>query len=175
MNFFRKIFGHNKSKRESKNPVSRPENWNKTISDLMQEMKEGKRHEVGQPEIDWAREYERDLIPENYRFPKEGDLYESKLDQEIEFLTAWSAPFTGGGNGTLFKGEQIWINSGPLEEKPIGSYALPVKYTELEKRMVSESDRNTPNYGNFYFHFDTKTLNENFNLIKIGFKKEPWK
>ena len=175
MNFFRKIFRQNKQKIKSEKPIPRPKNWNKTISDLMQEMKEGKRHEVGQPEIDWAHKYERDLIPENYRYPKEGDLYESKFDQEIEFLTAWSAPFTGGGNGTLLKGEQIWINSGPLEAKPIGSYALPVKYTELEKRMVSESDRNTPNYGNFYFHFDTKTLNENFNLIKTGFKKEPWK
>jgi hypothetical protein len=175
MNFIRKIFGLNKTKTETKKSVPRPENWNKTISDLMQEMKDGKRHEVGQPETDWAREYERSLIPENYRYPKEGDLYESKFDQEIEFLTSWSAPFTGGGNGTLYKGEQIWIYSGPLEEKPIGSYALPVKYTELEKRMVSESDRNTPNYGNFYLHFDTKTLNENFNLTKTEFKKEPWK
>lgn len=175
MNLFRKIFGLNKTKIETKKTVSCPENWNKTISDLMQEMKDGKRHEVGQPEIDWAREYERSLIPENYRYPKEGDLYESKFDQEIEFLTSWSVPFTGGGNTTLFKGEKIWINSGPNEEKPIGSYALPVEYLELEKRIVSEKDRNKPNYGNFYFHFDTIILNDNFNLIQTGFKKKPWK
>lgn len=174
MNFLKKIFGLNKTKAEIQKPVSRPENWNRTIADLMQEMKDGKRQEVGQPELDWAREYERSLIPKDHRYPKEGDLYESKFDQEIEFMTAWSAPFTGGGKGILYKGEQVWINSEPNEDKPIGSYALPVKYSELEIRMVSEKDRNTPNYGNFYFHFDTTSLNENFNLVQTGFKKNPW-
>ncbi|WP_411895219.1 hypothetical protein [Winogradskyella sp. A2] len=174
MNFFRKIFRQKKTKAEPRKTVPRPENWNKTLSDLMQEMKDGKRHQVGQPETDWALEYERSLIPENYRYPKEGDLYESKFDQEIEFLTAWSAPFTGGGKATLYKGEQIWINSEPNEEKPIGSYALPVNYSELEKRMVSKTDRNASKYGNFYFHFDTVILNDKFNLIQTGFKKKPW-
>ncbi|WP_461589767.1 hypothetical protein [Winogradskyella sp.] len=46
MNFFKK-FGLNKTRTKIQKPVSRPQNWNKTIADLMQEMKDGKRQEVG--------------------------------------------------------------------------------------------------------------------------------
>jgi len=38
-------------------------------------------------------------------------------------MTAWAAPFTGGGQGTLLKGERIWIPE--EEEKCIGTYARP--------------------------------------------------
>lgn len=175
MNIFQKLFGSKKKSPQKRKISPAPKNWNKTISDLMQEMKEGKRFEVGEPETIWARDYERSLIPENYRFPKKGDLYESKIDQNIDFMTHWSAPFTGGGNGTLHKGEQIWVNGEPNGDKPIGTYVLPVKYIELEKRMVPEKDRNASDYGNFYFYFNTVSLNENFNLIQTGFKKKPWK
>ena len=34
-----------------------PRGWNRTIEDLTKEMNEGKRTFIGQPEIDWAREY----------------------------------------------------------------------------------------------------------------------
>jgi hypothetical protein len=37
--------------------------WNFTFADLMAEMKAGKRDSVGQPELDWVRDYERSLIP----------------------------------------------------------------------------------------------------------------
>lgn len=174
MNFLKKIFTRKQAKKVENSSMSKPDNWNKTFSDLMKEMDDGKRTEVGQPETEWAREYEQSLIPKTYRYPKQGDLYESKNDQEIEFMTAWSAPFTGGGVATLFKGEQIWVNYEPNEEKPIGCYTLPVKYQELEKRMVTESDRTKENYGNFYFYFDTIKLNENFNLLKTDFTKEQW-
>ena len=152
-----------------------PEEWKLTISDLMLELKEGKRKQVGYPELDWARAYERSLIPDYYRFPARGDLYESQLDQEVEFLTAWSAPFTGSGKSTLFKGERIWIDDDPVDEKAIGAYALPVEYLKLESRMVNDSDRNADKYGGFYFHIDTKTLNEKFRLIQTRFRKEKYK
>ena len=70
-----------------------PAGWNLTISDLLKELTEGKRKQLGSPETEWARAYERSLIPKAYRFPRKGDLYESKIDQEIEFLTSWTAPF----------------------------------------------------------------------------------
>jgi len=152
-----------------------PKGWNLTISDLMKEMKEGKRKSVGSPEADWAREYARSRIPETYRFPKKGDLYECMQDQEVTYMTSWSAPFTGGGKSILFKGERIWVDSEPNDPKPIGTYALPTEYDKLEKRMVPEEDRTNQKYGGFYFHFDTMALNEKFRLIETDYngKGEP--
>ncbi|MEO7174353.1 MAG: hypothetical protein ABI002_01080 [Saprospiraceae bacterium] len=117
---------------------SRPADWDLTIDDLMTEMHDGTRASIEQPYLDWAREYEISTIPAEYRFPKTGDLYESIMDQEINFMTAWAAPFTGGGKGTILKGERIWIPD-QTEEKCIGTY--PIDYARLEERMVHETDR----------------------------------
>src|SRR6266480_3217633 len=86
----------------------RPPDWNLTIDDLIAEMKAGKRGSVGQPELDWAREYERSLIPEGIRFPQKGDVYESLKDQTVSYLIAWHGPFTTGGEAPLLKGERVW-------------------------------------------------------------------
>ena len=135
----------------------------------MEEMTSGKREHIGEPELTWSHEYERNLISDSYRFPKKGDLYESNQDQEINYLTSWSAPFTGGGKATLFKGEKIWIDSEPIEQEPIGVYALPVDYEELELRIVPSSDRNAGKYNGYYLSIDTKVLNEKFQLIEENF------
>jgi len=159
-NLLKKIFGStDKSKSQIK---ERPKDWNLTISDLMNELNKGKRKQLNEPELTWAREYERSLIPISYRFPRKGDLYQSKQDQKIEFLTAWSAPYTGSGKAILHKGEKIWIDSDPIEKEPIGAYALPVDYEELELRMVPSSERNAGKYNGFYLSIDTKVLNEKF-------------
>ena len=167
--FLKKIFGRRKENKEDR---SFPADWNLTISDLMEELKNGKRKEIKDPEMTWAIEYERSLIPTNYRFPKKGDLYSANFDQAVDFLTSWSAPYTGGGTGKLFKDEQVWVDTNPMDEKPIGAYLLAVNYKELEERFVSASDRNAFKYNGFYFHISTKTLNENFKLLKTGFDKE---
>lgn len=171
-----KIFGTKRTMDTNKqtNKLARPVDWKLTIADLMLEMKEGKRKSIGQPDLDWAREYEISIIPDGYRFPKTGDVYESIADQEVEFMTAWAAPFTGGGQGTLLKGEKIWIPE-QTKEKCTGAYADPVDYYRLEQRMVSEADRTADKYGGFYFFIKTSDLNEKYKLIDTGFKKERYK
>ena len=101
--------------------------------------------------------------------PKKGDLYESKCDQTVQFMTAWSAPFTGGGEAMLFKRERIWVENDPLGERPLGTYALPVEYERLEERMVPLEDRENPRFGGFYFYLKTLDLNTHFMLIQTGF------
>ncbi len=167
--FLRKIFGRQK---QNENNQPFPADWKLTISDLFEELKIGKRTEIKDPEMTWAREYERSLIPSNYRYPQKGDLYVASFDQDVSFMTSWSAPYTGGGTTKLFKDEQIWIDSSPMDEKPIGVYLLAVDYKDLENRIVSESDRTSFKYDSFYFHISTKILNENFKLVKTGFVKE---
>jgi hypothetical protein len=146
--------------------MSYPSDWNLTVNDLIEQMKAGKRAALSQPELDWAREYERLLIPEDFRFPNDGDVYESLIDQPVEFLVAWHGPFTTGGNGTLMKGERVRISSSAEDEKPIGVNALAVEHKRLEERMVPKEDRDDPKYGGFYFVFKTVELNKNFRLVE---------
>lgn len=135
-------------------------------------MHAGERDSVGQPEIQWAREYEKSLIPQGTRFPRKGDVYGSKLDQTVSFMTAWAAPYTGSGEATLFEGERVWIDHEPVDEEPIGVYALPVEYEKLEQRMVPAEDRDQQSYGGFYFSFKTLELSQNFTLVQTGYDGE---
>jgi hypothetical protein len=177
MNWIKKLFCRST---QPAAPASRPPlppmppGWNLTYDDLFAEMKAGKRKSLGNPEAAWAIDYEKSLLPESTRFPHKGDLYESLADQEIEYMTAWAAPYTGGGKGQLLKGERIWIHSDPREEKPLGVYALPVEYEALEARMVPEAERTSEKYGGFYFYFKTLELESNFRLLQSGFKGIKW-
>jgi hypothetical protein len=167
MGFFSCLFRRKRRQPEQTcTPPPRPENWNLTLADLLAEAQAGKRKILGHPELDWARDYERSLIPGNMRFPHKGDVYESLQDMEVEFLTAWAAPFTGGGKAMLFQGEQVFIDTEPSEAKPLGSYAKAVLYEELEQRMVSASERTASRYGGFYFYFSTIDLNTKFTLVR---------
>jgi hypothetical protein len=168
--FFAKLFGMKPetSHMPSTSPP-RPADWKKTIDDLVQEMNAGLRTSIGQPEIDWAREYSRSLIPDGLRYPQKGDVYESVFDQPIRYMTAWHAPYTGGGESTIYSGERVWIASAPNDEKPIGVYALPVRYDEMEKRMVPVQERSEPKYNGFYLSIDTMVLLEKYKLVETGY------
>lgn len=119
MNFIKKLFSAPTPKQVDDSPRERPADWDLTLDDLFAEMEAGKRDSIGSPEGDWAKEYERSLIPEGTRFPVKGDLYESNEDQIISYMTAWSAPFTGEGEAKLLKGERIWIKEDPSNESAL--------------------------------------------------------
>lgn len=150
-------------------PPERPADWTLTLDDLFAEVKAGKRKSVGSPEVDWAREYELDLLPEGVRFPQKGDLYESKQDQTVAYMTAWAAPVTGGGEALLRKGERIRVHDVPRYEKSLGTYAVAAEYEELEQRMIPREVREDPRYGGFYFYFGTVDLNRDFKLVQTSF------
>jgi len=154
---------------KNKSPVGRkkrPKNWSITTEELFQELNDAKRKEIKQYEIFWAKEYERTLYPPNTMYPQKGNVYEAIEDQEITYLTAWDAPFTGSGKGKIKKGERIWIDNDPIEDKPTGTYAVPVNYSELENRMVPEEERKDQKYSGFYFNISTPVLNSKFMLIE---------
>jgi hypothetical protein len=140
-----------------------PPGWNKTIQDLFDESKIAG-SAVGPPEVEWARDYERSLIPAGTRFPKKGDVYEATRDLKVNYLTSWSAPFTGGGSGTLKKGERVIINYEPLP-RPIAANAKAINYTHVEKEMVPESDRSNKKYAGFYLVLKTMDLSRDFKLV----------
>jgi hypothetical protein len=142
-----------------------PPGWNKTIDDLFAELKSGARKGIPGWELDWARDYERSLLPADTRFPARGDVYEAKEDMELDYVTSWAAPFSGGGKAVLRRGEQVAIPDHPLEPRPVLVYARPVEYKELEARVVPLTERQAPKYGGFSFAIKTADLNQNFRLV----------
>lgn len=157
------IFGRREPDDQDESPP-RPPDWNLTLDDLGEELESGKRRILGQPEIDWARDYERSLIPEGVRFPRDGDVYASLEDRTVSYMTAWAAPFSGGGEGVLKAGERVRI-SGDFGPEPISVYAVPVEYDEIEARMVPEEERRSRKYGGFYLSLRTMELHEAFERV----------
>ena len=150
----------------------RPADWKYTISDLVNDMQSGKRKFIEPFECEWAREYEQSLIPDDVRYPKKGNIYESLEDQTVGYLTSYKAPYTGGGDGTLLKGEQIWIWTDPAGEKPLAGGALPIEYEKMEERIVSKEERESSKYAGFQFVIPIVDLNSKFKLVGIGYQKE---
>ena len=143
---------------------SAPPGWNKTIQDLSDEAKKTG-SPMGSPEVDWGRDYERSLIPAGTRFPKKGDTYEATEELQVSYLTSWSAPFTGGGVGTLKKGERVIVEHDMILPRPVAVYAKPIDYATAEERMVPESDRANIKYAGFYLCLKTADLARNFRLV----------
>jgi hypothetical protein len=141
-----------------------PPGWNKTIQDLSDEAKETG-SAVGSPEVEWARDFERSLLPAGTRFPKKGDVYEANENLQVSYLTSWQAPFTGGGTGTLMKGERVIVDHDMFLPRPVAFYAKPIDYATVEERMVPESDRSNTKYNGLYLCLKTADLSRNFRLV----------
>jgi hypothetical protein len=142
----------------------RPKDWTKTFADLDAEYKSGSRQTLGSPETDWARDYERSLLPSDTRFPLVGDIYEALEDLETFYQTSWNAAFTGGGRGKILKGDRIIVRF--MLPQPVAVSADALNYHEVEERMVPEGERKAIDYGGFRITLRTADLNEKFRLIR---------
>lgn len=145
-----------------------PPGWNKTFNDLFEELKRGERTQIGNPEAQWARDFERRQLDADTRFPYMGDIYEAMESMGVDYMTSWAAPYTGSGEGILEKGDRIVIHSEPVENHPIGVYAKAVAYQELESRLIPLEQRLDPKYRGFYFYFKTVDLVSKFRLLSEG-------
>ncbi|MGD0360412.1 MAG: hypothetical protein ABSC93_06055 [Bryobacteraceae bacterium] len=149
-----------------------PPGWNKTVDDLFSEQRSGLRKSIGAEEFHWASIYERSLLPGGVRFPRKDDVYEASQDMEVQYMTSWFAPYTGGGVAILKQGERIIVQTDCSNEEPLSVYALPEQYKDLEMRMVSEDDRTHYKYSNFYLCVKTLDLNTKFRLVTDGGAQE---
>ena len=155
----------NHFRRAVKKPPPAPPGWNRTIADLIAEMIRGERKSLASPETDWARDYERSLVPPGSRFPRRGDVYEAVSSVEVSFITSWSAPFSGGGKHVLLAGQRLIINEEPSSAKPISVHADAFNPEALEALVVPQSDRESPKYLGFYFYIHTLELLKSFRLV----------
>src|SRR5271154_2303601 len=131
-----------------------PVGWNKTLAELFKES-QGTGSSVGPPETEWARSYERSLLRPWARFPLNGEIYEAIDDTPVRYLTHWSAPFTGGGDGTLPKGTKVQVQVNDFMPEPIGVYAQPLDRDVIERVLVPEAERKNPKYNGFSLSIST--------------------
>jgi hypothetical protein len=142
-----------------------PLGWNKTLSDLLAEVKSGRRRSIQSPEADWALDYARSLLPENMRFPHQGDVYEALEDVRIDYMTMWSKPFSDGGDALFPRGERVSIPFEPPDPRPLRVYANPLDYPRIENLMVPVAIRNDASYAGFHLSISTLTLSNSFRLV----------
>lgn len=135
--------------------IELPRGWNKTIDDLNAEMMRGERLGASGEEVDWAREYERSLLPADIVFPEEGEVWETIDDCDVKYGTLFAAPSSGGGNARLQRGERVRILQLP-DGRPIMIAFSPLRYDELHTLIVPEEDRNCATYTGY--HLWTKTV-----------------
>jgi len=109
--------------------------WRKTVEDLTDEMKLGKRFQITAEEIALALAYSRSRLPRGLRFPKKDEIYEVKEDFQVNYMTAHYAPFTGGGKSVLPKGERVKVCE-PSNPEPLAVYCDPLNYDALHELIV---------------------------------------
>jgi hypothetical protein len=150
-----------------------PLDWNLTVDELVNEIKNGKRGEMTPAEYNWAREYEMNIMRRIYRFPKRGDLYRAKFEQTISYQVELSGVPTSFFGSIIIKGgEQLWVYCEIYEDEPLSAFLLPVHYKEMESNIITEDERKGKMYNGFYFNITTKILNEKFDLIQTDFIKD---
>ncbi len=71
---------------------------------------------------------------------KEKQLYEPLEDIDVICMTSWRAPFTGGYDRILPKGERFRVSHDPVEGAT-AVYCDPIRYKQLHKTMVPWKDR----------------------------------
>jgi hypothetical protein len=143
-----------------------PPGWNKTIEDLFQEMKQGERLFGTGDEIEWARDYERSLLPSGTVFPRGKQIWEAIHECDVMVHYIFAAPTSDCGTGRLTAGERVRITEGGTDPKPIVVSFLPLRYDELQRGLVPADVRREPRYTNYALSVRTAYFNEHFRLVE---------
>jgi hypothetical protein len=69
-----------------------------------------------------------------------GQRYRAKVDVRVTCMTSWAAPFTGGYERQLPRGETVTIAQDP-PETATAVWADPENYRKLHSQMVPWRDR----------------------------------
>ena len=145
--------------------------WQQTAEDLLAALQVGKRTEISGEEVELAKAYQRRRLPPDIRFPKTGEIYEAIDNLTVEYVTAYLAPFTGGGRAALPRGERVRVRELSCPE-PLGVYCDPLNYDALHDRIVSAEERAHEQYDGYYLSIDTMNLNRCFRLVESPKKDE---
>jgi len=80
---------------------------------------------------------------------RQGQKYRAIEALDVIAFSSWRTPCTSGSKGTLSKGEVFTIDQGPRSDA-IAVYSLPENHELLHATFISESDRSSARYRNYY-------------------------
>jgi hypothetical protein len=143
-----------------------PPGWNKTIDDLFEEMERGERLFLSGDEGNWARDYERSLLPPGTVFPQGDQIWEVVNDCDVNIHYIFAAPVSNSGRGRLASGERVQIMQGGIDPKPIVVSFLPLRYNELHASLVPPDVCDAPRYTNYALSVKTAHFNRHFRLVE---------
>lgn len=147
-----------------------PADWQMTLADLEKEKLEGNRSTITNNEFNWARQYEREQNRSKFRFPRRGDLYQTRFDQNLTYSVDLSGVPAGVyGSLNIAAGEQFWVSSDPTEDEPFGANLIPVAFKKIEAMIIPEQEISGIQYTGFDFYISTPDLNEKFDLIQTDY------
>jgi O-acetyl-ADP-ribose deacetylase (regulator of RNase III) len=138
----------------------------KTLDELFNELKIGKRSSINEQELENGRKLSKALMPTGLFYPTGFEVFEAVDDIQISYLTYFMAPYTGGDKAKILKGERVVVGK-PNQEKPLSYHCLPINAGEIEKRIIPLSDRDNPAYDGYSLSIETKLLNKYFKQIEL--------
>ena len=154
--------GYPVSTESGKNPA--PPGWNRTIDDLMAELDRGERDGITGEEAEWAREFERSLLPPDTIFPADGEVWEAIDDARVLVMHHYAAPVTDTNDATLPRGERVRV-MGSHQARPIVIAFEPVRYDELLETLVPDDVRAEPVFTNYHLSVKTAYFNQHFRCV----------
>ena len=102
---------------------------------------------------------------EAYKRFRKGDRFQALQDVDVLVMTQWHAPYTGGDDGVVPKGEVLEVISDALPEAA-GVGLKPVRYQELHATLVDEADRLAEGYAGYYLVVLFDVLDKEFSRVK---------
>ena len=137
----------------------------KTFDEMYKELQEGKRKEISHSDTQKSAALQRTLYPKNIRYPQSGDIYLCIEDAQINYMTHWMKPYTGGDKTIFPKDEKIKITD-ISQTKPTSVYCQAANADKIENLLIPQSDREQYDYNGYSLVVDTVTLNKKFKLVE---------
>ena len=71
--------------------MAKPDNWKIRLNELISQVSDGSR-KFDAKELEWAREYDKELLGSDCIYPKQDNLYTCTEEHQINFMTSWETP-----------------------------------------------------------------------------------
>jgi hypothetical protein len=98
-------------------------------------------------------------------FPRQGQIWEASADCDVQIHYLFNAPITFDGTARLAAGERVCVSSEAAGPQPAAVGFLPVRYAELQDRLVPADLRDTPRYKAYLLSAESGYFREHFRLV----------
>lgn len=102
---------------------------------------------------------------------RKGQRFRTRVDTEVNYLTHWMAPFTGGGKGILPAGTILTVTLDPPPGVK-GAGCDPENREAIEAILIPEAERSAPKYGGFTIVVAQDWLRNQCDAVEQGVERD---